>query len=778
MIATVTATPPILTVIITLRASSHYDMVSRLRYRLLDARRPECVSFLVVDDASPDAEAARLKATSEELGFAYHRLDSKKSSFCAATARNYGAAVATSRFILHEDIDLFPYPGFYQDILDEIRIQGLEDDASKFLTIPALYLTDGASKAMLSGERSKNEALHDLLIKGPSVATYLPASSAIVVDRFNYLAIGGYNERFNGWGLEDLEYAYRLTRRSNTFISPSDHRVLVEGGFSMTSRYTGWRAQFRLHGDLLARKGIVIFHAHHPKDDSWRSKELHAANKRLFHECVERFDSVGQYLPSLSMPDRGRSLIFGKGTFAYNPALLPLWGDLEVKGYQDFLETDVVSYIKANSIDRVIFTNPYANEQRLAVYRSVRSSGTPYLVVERGALTDSMFIDDTGFCCESTRYRREHWPKELDKGRLSRVRKYIDEETTSSSALEKQGDRLGAREAREKLGVPPSKKILFVPFQSRSDTTVTYFAGDIGSFDNFVELVRQVTKTLPPDWTVIFKKHPLSTVQEEVPGALDAANMHIKDILDVCDYVLLMNSGVGVLSALFGKPVIYTAQAFYADSGLNRKASTPSAVVSLLTEGFSVDEESRLRFISYLIEDFYSFGKFTVREKTHTSNAKLTITDRIDYYRVNLLGKRIIDTDIGRRYKDPGAPIYDLFREWISTNRYSEAPGLFQMPGSSISIASEAKRLYLAGNYSDAARLFDEAAALLPNKATHYREAAEAYFRSGQRRAALSRLEIARTIIPDNKALRRRIKQMRLPWMPRAWEKPFEIKDK
>jgi len=767
----------LLTVIITLRASEHYDMASRLRYRMLDTCLPDEVVFSVVDDASPEPEANKIESICAELGFAYHRIDSKKASFCAATARNFGASVATTRFIVHEDIDLFPYPGFYQDIIDEIDIQELKDDASRFITVPALYLSEAGTMAAVSGQTSKNKIMHELLTRGPSVTSYLPASSVILVDRLHYLSIGGYNERFNGWGLEDLEFAYRLTRANNTFASPFDHRFLSEGAFATETRYRGWRAQFRLHGELLGRKGTVIFHAHHPKDGAWRNKELHAANKRLFRECVEKFDQSGQYLPSLPMRERGKSLIFGRGTFAYNPALLPLWGDTEVKGYQDFAAMDIASYARENHIDRLIFTNPYANTQRLAVYNAARAAKIPYFVVERGALTDSMFIDDTGFCCESTRYQRKYWPEELDGARLKRVKSYIESEVNSSSALEKQGARLGSRQARQTLGISDTKRVLFIPFQSRSDTTVNYFAGDIGSFDNFVSLVKEVVNALPPDWVVVFKKHPLSVVQEDVPGAVDIGNMHIKDILDICDYVLLMNSGVGVLSLLFGKPVIYTAQAFYADDALNRKASSAGDVLSLLKEGFSVDEGSRLRFISYLLEDFYSFGKFTVREKQHTENAKLTITERIDYYRINLLGTRLLNGNGGARVIDVGAPIYDPFREWIVTNRYSEKSSSFQMPGSVLAIAAEARRLFLDGKYSKAAELFDEAAALLPDKATHYREAAEAYYRSGRRKPALARLKTARRIIPANKALLRRIRQMTYPWIPRSWETPFEIKE-
>lgn len=769
---------PLLTVIITIRAASHYDMIGRLRHRLIDTRMPANISFMVVDEGSPYPDADRMVETCAELGFDYIRIDTEKMNFCAATARNIGACNARSKFIMHEDVDLFPYPGYYQDLLEEIEIQGLDKHSTRFVTVPAIYLTEDATEAVLAGKLSKNAILHDHLTKGPLTITTLPASSAIIVNRMHYLAIGGYNEKFNGWGLEDLEYAYRLVRSTQTFLTPQDPQWLIEGGYVTHSAYRGWRSQFRLHGDLLMRKGIVTFHAHHPKDKSWRNINQHSGNKALFNASIAEFDDGTYSLPSLAAEERGKSLIFGKGTFAYNPSLLPLWGDLEVKGYQEFQETDIIEYIRENGITRVVFTNPYANEIRLGTYRKIREAGIPFVVVERGALTDSMFIDDTGFCCESTRYRREHWPATLDEGRMQRVREYIAGEQSSASALERQADRLGARAALMKKGISPRKKILFVPFQSRSDTTVNFFAGEIGSFDNFVDLVREVTKRLPSNWVVIFKNHPLSSVKESVPGAIDVGDLHIKDILELCDYVLLMNSGVGVLSTVFNRPVIHASQAFYSDEGLNRPAATADRVLSLLQEGFSVDQDSRFRFLSYLLEDFYSFGKFTVSERIHTDNARLTITDRIDYYRVNLLGERILDNTDENMITDIKAPVYDMFREWLIKKKPAAPAAARVMTSSGLNLSetvTAARSAFHSKNYAKAAVLFEDAAKLTPLRATHYREAAEAIAKAGDRRGAVEYLRKARSIAQNKKSIERRIRELQRPPVFDFLAKPFPI---
>jgi predicted glycosyltransferase involved in capsule biosynthesis len=770
-----------LTVIITLRVARHYDMISRLRNRLLDTEIPDSVSFLVVDEGSDLGDSQRMSDVCAELGFRYFRIAANKVKFCAATARNIGAALASSEFIMHEDVDLFPYSGFYRDLIEEIKIQRLDRHSNRFITVPTLYLSDIATEKTLTGKISKNELLHDFLTSGPLVQTYLPASSAIVVNRMFYLSIGGYNDQFSGWGLEDLEYAYRLTRGAAIFLPPEDHQWLIEGGYATNPTYRGWRAQFRLHGELLSRKGIFIYHAHHPKDEAWRNRELHSNNKVVFARSIEQFDIFGHHLPPIPALENGRSLIFGKGTFAYNPSLLPLWGDLEVKGYDFFMEKDIVEYISSNNIDQVIFTNPYANEQRLKVYRQIREASIPFFVVERGALTDSMFIDDTGFCCESTRYRREHWPQEIDECRRQLVLDYISSETASASALEKQGERLGGRSAMQKLGIPAYKKVLFVPFQSRSDTTVNHFAGPIGSFDNFVELVRSVTRRLSSDWVVVFKNHPLSSMEETIPGAIDINDMHIKDVLELTDYVLLMNSGVGVLSVLFDKPVIHAATAFYSDKGLNRASSTPDEVLTLLNDGFSLDQDSRIKFLSYLIDDFYSFGKFTVTEKEHTDNARLTITERIEYYRVNFLGKRILNTQVGSNLTDTKAPVYDIFREWLNSRKLQKPTLQSRLHiqadsrDSVSSLISSGRAAFHQKKYAEASAMFDSASAQLPFTPTHFREAAEAYYRMGNVSVALDRLEKAVSVAQNKTSINRRIRDMKRPRFLSVFSKPYPV---
>lgn len=71
--------------------------------------------------------------------------------------------------------------------------------------------------------------------------------------------------------------------------------------------------------------------------------------------------------------------------------------------------------------------------------------------------------------------------------------------------------------------------------------------------------------------------------------------------------------------------------------------------------------------------------------------------------------------------------------------------------------------------------MFDTACSIQPNRATHYRAAAEALFAMGNRDIALSRLEKARLLAPDNKSIQRRIREMKRPYWMQFRSKPFPI---
>jgi hypothetical protein len=161
---------------------------------------------------------------------------------------------------------------------------------------------------------------------------------------------------------------------------------------------------------------------------------------------------------------------------------------------------------------------------------------------------------------------------------------------------------------------------------------IKYLAQPIGSFERFIALVREVTARLGPTWKVVIKPHPLEDDVPDVRGAIVTRDGNIKDLLDIADSVLLINSGTGVLAMLWEKSVICTGTAFYGHPELSRQATTADEVLSILTSNWRPSQEKTLRFLHYLVEELYSFGEFQTRDARMPDGSRMTATTGIAFH--------------------------------------------------------------------------------------------------------------------------------------------------
>ncbi|MGN5477231.1 hypothetical protein ACTMU2_11055 [Cupriavidus basilensis] len=102
-----------------------------------------------------------------------------------------------------------------------------------------------------------------------AIEKFSTGTSVTVWRRDYFLASGGNDAEFNGWGYEDLEYATRAIRRRKLFPLPSEF-ALDYRNFQSVVEYKGWKSVYRLFGDLTFQKGIVMFHAWHPVEQDSR----------------------------------------------------------------------------------------------------------------------------------------------------------------------------------------------------------------------------------------------------------------------------------------------------------------------------------------------------------------------------------------------------------------------------------------------------------------------------------------------------------------------------
>ena len=194
----------LLTVILPLRVrNGHEDAIKRLDFALLDKKRPRELGFLVVDDGSAADLAERVVERCRQLGFGYLRLETGDLEFSVGRCRNIGAMVAKSSFVFMQDLDLMPWDGFYRELLLEMEIQRLPQDARAFLMVPSVYLTAGGTESFLEclPQERRQRFQHSALAGDARVVEKMSTgTSANVYNRLWYLSRGGNCSDFEGWG--------------------------------------------------------------------------------------------------------------------------------------------------------------------------------------------------------------------------------------------------------------------------------------------------------------------------------------------------------------------------------------------------------------------------------------------------------------------------------------------------------------------------------------------------------------------------------------------------
>ncbi|MBA8666706.1 hypothetical protein H1Q59_02215 [Holosporaceae bacterium 'Namur'] len=675
-----------LTVIIPFKyTNQREDILERISFCKLDRNLPNNIDFLLVDDCTELDISEQAANICKELGISYMRLDSDDLLFSAARARNYGAMYGLSPFIMFMDIDLVVYDGFYQDALEEIKFNDLENNVRDFIGFGVIYLTKHGSELFFKTERTarRKQFLQHFLINNEEVVEKFSTGTSVqIFNREYYLSRGGNNEEFAGWGFEDLEFTCRLAHRAKHFPLPQNFLQDYKNCRDVVE-YNGFKSLIRLYGDITFAKGISLFHIWHEVNNSSSYMKRKQKNRVLFNKLLKSYierKEEPEPLPDLS---QGNSLIFTLTHPAiYNREVLPRYGKIFYEEEERFKDISYLEeYLKDNNINRVILQNPYSNEIRLKIYNFLRERKVEYFVIERGALPNSMFFDRNGFNADSKSYNSENWDFEISEEKREAVLNYISEEKSNDAALEDQSERIATNKLLRQLKINPGKKVLFVPFQTPSDTVIKFFCGIyIKTYAEFVELVRSVAKSLPKNWVLVYKKHPLTKEGYEVAGGIEADDYNIKDLLNIADCILLINSGVGVLSMLWEKPVLYTGEAFYAHDAFNRRVKNQQEVISHLNNLFVPDKERIFRFLSYLINDFYSFGNFTTKVIDWSLESKMTITSEINFYQINNIGKtKYIYNPIRTVKIDNKSVLFDRYR--FSTDyKLRQGTGLIGRP--------------------------------------------------------------------------------------------------
>lgn len=631
-----------LTLIVALRCDDFSFYSKRLALR--DELDLDRVSTIVVDDGSPQTVSDEIAEFCRFRGYQYIRLETEFAPFSLARARNVGIQAADTKWICFEDADLAYDLKHYQKLRRLLRL--LPNLPMNFITVPAIYLSESLTEDVFNDGSIQphiDRAICGMCFEDPTgspentdIQYFAPASSVIALEKKTALYVGGFNEAFVGWGGEDRDFVYRLLQFNDQLEKPEVFDATKNWNLNDTVVYEGWRSLYRIHGDFASRHGLYAFHLFHEKLE-WRADQ--SANNLGYAKELAKYYWRTKRLPSDYDRKRKPAVILGLNPHIYNPQLLSVIDNPWVVDEKQSEEpTDfAVRIINANP-ERVFIWNPYGTMWRLDVYRELKANNVPVVVVERGALPNSLYFDAGGFCAESASYQEENWPLIESEEQEELVTTYIENLRYSDNTLEKQSQRIGAPLLRLKLGIPSETKVFFCAFQMDTDTVTTQFVEEGREYEQFVLEVKRLALSLPKDWVLVYKNHPLSPNKVEIPSAICADQFHIHDVLEVSDAVGLYNSGVGVIAMAFEKPVYYFGRCFYAVKGINKRWTNTKSVAADLPSIPRVDRDKVKRFYNFLLNEFYSFADWTYVDRKRGNGSVQRVLDSIKFSTIAIPG--------------------------------------------------------------------------------------------------------------------------------------------
>lgn len=613
------------------------------------------IETIVVDDGSPIEVAKEIAEFCTEFNFLYKRLETERLPFSLSRARNAGVDIASGEWIIMEDADIVYQHDFYNRMI--VEVDYIDETPFNFITIPVIYLKEEISKEIFLHEGIDKfipKILSKFQFENPVgsednviVESYAPATALFVVRKKILNLIGGYDEYFVGWGGEDRDVAFRLLAVNNKIGKlPSFFEITKAWSLNKTYDYEGWRSLYRLTGDYLSNKGIYGFHLYHPKLE-WREKTDTKKNIDFAKEKSIDFYKKKKIKPRFDLK-KPINIIIG-----YNPYLVNEYVLEAIENICIIDDDKSVSYLKIfdniqkfENIESIYFWNPFGTEWKLNLYKKLRENNYKTVVVERGALPNSYYFDENGFCIESDSYKNYELVVEQNffdfQEKFNCIKNYLDEIRYSDKALEKQNERIPVGLLRLKLGIDSSKKIIFCPLQLSTDTVTNYCVEPGRSYSDYLHEIKKIENYLPDDWVLVIKNHPLSVDKYSSEKSINADAFHINDLIEASSTVILFNSGCGLLSMAFEKKVFYYGKCFYAIDGVNSKFQSAEQIYEEIVHGdFSVDMEKVFKFFYFLLFHFYSFAE--VENKVVSSNGAMkNVLTNIFYSALKLPRKETI----------------------------------------------------------------------------------------------------------------------------------------
>ena len=612
-----------ISIIICIRAEySNPWVIDRLNF--LKNYYDPCPKLHIIDFGSDEYHSKIIEEICRSNGFLYH-FEEDYGVYSPAIARNRGFEKTDTDLIFFCDIDFFLPVDAFRHLAYVASILDMKNIIDNVLVCHAYHLGEEQTRTVMACNASQRKSVLDSLacdmaLKAQEDGGFIaPYSNVFLINRKFFSLIGGYDESFRGHGSEDFEFLIRAFSYQNVLPHPHDMRADINGplrdGFYAAERpYQGFRAYLELASYLAVAFGLRAFHLFHPRQEgAWR--EERDLKRARFNKALDAYLDRFHRLLSVDYLNRQKTMVcFCKhadhwGYFLpfrlAGYRLLPCYSD------SDADLSAVTDGIIKKQIDGVAIFNPYmrSHERFLPLVHLARENGCEVVVIERGALPQTIYYDED-VAYVSKNYSEDEFQKATySPQELMIAGAYIDRLKSGKYTLESMA---GYDEtlSRHQALINQQRKIIFIPLQLDDDTAVTLFTKGRQSYQDFVGSIEGVVRNYK-DITFLIKKHPLSNrnaIIDEKNVIVLNGDDNVHAIIDISDAIVCYNSGVGLLSLLQGKPTVVLGNAFYSRGGLGTRASSfAEAIAALYGDSVPVpDQAEKVRLAAWFLHRRYS----------------------------------------------------------------------------------------------------------------------------------------------------------------------------
>ncbi|WP_172292875.1 glycosyltransferase [Pseudoruegeria sp. HB172150] len=548
--------------------------------------------ILIFDYGSRNPHKTRVEDACKTHGFRYANTEDS-GIYNAAAAHNMAASFVETPFIFFMDIDFVSVRSLFADLADAACAADMRRVFDVILDLPAYHLSERMTESLeaTADHEDQEQFLKRTFFSGffgefeDEFEFVAPYSNCFLISKRFFELTGGYNEEFRGHGSEDVEFFFRAGLISGLFPVPhsseSDLYGPMTDEFFTAKPYLGFRRMNELMGMRAQRLGLKVFHRWHPialKGTDWRSKN-DWKRKRL-KQAFDQYAYKAEQVLNVDFLER-------KMTAACICVASEHWGyfiNLRLEGYRlvPFFENSEASaarlkgMIESGGIDALAVFNPYMKSHSVfrPAFEFAKEAGLETIVIERGALPDTVYYSrDVAYA------GYDFAPETLENisvtsQEMRAARQYIEELRTGAHLLEDASSR-SETEVRLSGKLSAGRQTIFVPLQLEDDMAVTHYVDPFLDYGEFVNSLPRVAAE-HPDKLFLVKPHPLSKLEpSSLPGnvLLASRSDNVHAILDLCDAVVCYNSGVGLLAACHGKPLVTVGNAFYNLPGIGHRAS-------------------------------------------------------------------------------------------------------------------------------------------------------------------------------------------------------------